>query len=59
VAKYYQQFLNTIGVEINLQKSFIGLTNTGEFAKRHFLNGINISGFGYSMIEKANADPKG
>jgi hypothetical protein len=47
--------MSNIGVNINLQKSYIGLSNTGEFAKRHFVNGRNISGFGYSMIKQASA----
>jgi hypothetical protein len=55
VAIYYQQFMNDIGVEINLTKSYIGLTNSGEFAKRHFYNGRNISGFGYQMVQQACA----
>jgi hypothetical protein len=55
VAKTYYNFILSIGLDINLQKSFIGLTNSGEFAKRHFYNGKNISGFGYSMIKQANA----
>lgn len=55
VAECYQRFMNDIGVEINLTKSFIGLTNSGEFAKRHFYNGRNISGFGYSMVIQAVA----
>jgi len=59
VAEFYQQFMYDIGVEINLTKSFIGLTNSGEFAKRHFLNGHNISGFGYAMIKRANASLTG
>jgi hypothetical protein len=48
-----------IGVEINLQKSFVNLINSGEFAKRHFSNGTNISGFGYQMIVQANASLSG
>jgi len=51
--------MNDIGVVINLTKSFIGLTNSGEFAKRHFLNGKNISGFGYPMIKQAFASQTG
>jgi len=47
--------MNDIGVDINMQKSFVGLTNSGEFAKRHFKDGRNISGFGYSMIKQAKA----
>jgi hypothetical protein len=47
--------MNDIGVEINYQKSFIGLTNSGEFAKRLFFNGQNISGFGFKMIDQAKA----
>jgi hypothetical protein len=59
VAAFYQQFMADVGVSINLQKSFVGLTNSGEFAKRHFANGRNISGFGYPMIKQANASLKG
>ena len=55
VAQYYLSFMSDIGVSINLQKSYIGLSNTGEFAKRHFVDGRNISGFGYSMIKQASA----
>jgi len=55
VAEFYQQFMNDIGVEINFTKSFVGLSNSGEFAKRHFLNGQNISGFGYAMVKRAHA----
>jgi len=51
--------MKSIGVDINLQKSFIGLTNSGEFAKRHFKDGINISGFGFQMVEQANASLTG
>jgi hypothetical protein len=51
--------MKSVGVEINLQKSFVGLTNSGEFAKRHFKDGQNISGFGYQMVEQANASPAG
>jgi hypothetical protein len=47
--------MSNIGVNINLQKSYIGLPNTGDFAKRHFVNGRNISGFGYSMVKQASA----
>jgi len=59
VASEYQLFINDIGVEINYQKSFVGLTNSGEFAKRHFSNGQNISGFGFQMIKQANASLSG
>jgi hypothetical protein len=47
--------MNDIGVEINWQKSFVGKTNSGEFANRLFLNGQNISGIGYHLILNANA----
>jgi hypothetical protein len=40
----------SIGVKINISKSYSGL-NSGEFAKRHFYRGENISGFGFAMIE--------
>jgi hypothetical protein len=59
VARYYQQFMNDIGVNINLQKSVVGLTQTGEFAKRNFVNGQNISGFGYQMVKQAVASLPG
>uniref|UniRef100_A0A2V0RNP5 RdRp n=1 Tax=viral metagenome TaxID=1070528 RepID=A0A2V0RNP5_9ZZZZ len=55
VAEFYFQFMNDIGVDINLQKSFINLVNSGEFAKRHFAHGQNISGFGFQMVEQALA----
>jgi hypothetical protein len=55
VADEYQLFMDNIGVDINYQKSYINLINSGEFAKRHFVNGINISGFGYQMVKRANA----
>jgi hypothetical protein len=55
VAEYYQQLLEDIGVSINLQKSYTNLVNAGEFAKRHFVDGQNISGFGFQMIKQANA----
>jgi hypothetical protein len=45
--------MNDIGVDINLQKSYTDLINSGEFAKRHFVNGHNISGFGFPMIKQA------
>jgi len=48
--------MESIGVEINLAKSVIGISS-GEFAKRNFLNGSDISGFGFSMVEKATANP--
>jgi hypothetical protein len=51
--------MNDIGVEINLQKSFVNLVNSGEFAKRHFYNGKNISGFGYSMVKQASLSMAG
>jgi hypothetical protein len=54
VAVIYQQLMSDIGVNINSSKSFVGLTNSGEFAKRHFINGHNISGFGYSMVNQAS-----
>jgi len=47
--------MKKIDVKINLSKSIIGI-NSGEFAKRHFRNGHNISGFGYAMVQKANAN---
>jgi hypothetical protein len=47
--------MNDIGVDINLTKSYIALKGSGEFAKRHFINGQNISGFGYQMVVRANA----
>jgi len=47
--------MDDIGVNINYQKSYINLINSGEFAKRHFVNGINISGFGYQMVKRASA----
>jgi hypothetical protein len=53
VAIEYQLFMNEIGVEINFSKSFVGLTNSGEFAKRHFLRGQNISGFGYPLVKQS------
>lgn len=59
VADEYQQFMESIGVEINYSKSFVNLVNSGEFAKRHFFKGINISGFGYPMIVQANASMTG
>jgi hypothetical protein len=51
--------MNDIGVAINYQKSYTGLISSGEFAKRHFANGQNISGFGFPMIKQANASLKG
>jgi len=51
--------MNDIGVEINLQKSFVNQVNSGEFAKRNFLKGQNISGFGYQMIKQAIASFSG
>jgi hypothetical protein len=54
VARRYLSFMKSTGVEINLSKSVIG-NNSGEFAKRHFLNGTNISGFGYQMVMQAYA----
>jgi hypothetical protein len=51
--------MEDIGVEINHSKSFVNLVNSGEFAKRHFFNGLNISGFGYPMIVQANASMTG
>lgn len=59
VADEYQRFMEDIGVEINHSKSFVNLVNSGEFAKRHFFNGLNISGFGYPMIVQANASMTG
>lgn len=53
MAKEYQQFMCDIGVEINFQKSYVNLINSGEFAKRHFSDGHNISGFGYQMVKQA------
>lgn len=49
-------FMTDIGVEINHTKSVIGI-HSGEFAKRNFLNGINISGFGFKLIRDASATP--
>jgi hypothetical protein len=48
--------MTDIGVEINLTKSVIGV-GSGEFAKRNFLNGVNISGFGFKLIKDATASP--
>jgi hypothetical protein len=59
VARIYLQFMNDIGVAINTNKSVIGKFHTGEFAKRQFLNGQNISGFGFSMISQAIASETG
>jgi hypothetical protein len=50
--------MSDLGVEINLSKSLVGV-NSGEFAKRNFLSGRNISGFGYPMIQSAIASPDG
>jgi len=47
--------MNDIGVDINLQKSFTNNVGAGEFAKRHFSQGRNISGFGFQMLSQANA----
>jgi len=56
VAIRYMSFMTDIGVEINHTKSVIGV-HSGEFAKRNFLNGINISGFGFKLIRDASATP--
>jgi hypothetical protein len=52
----YRQLITDLGVEINLTKSFPNLIGSGEFAKRIFYKGKNISGFGYQMVKAANAD---
>jgi hypothetical protein len=50
--------MNDIGVEINLTKSVLGSesNHVGEFAKRLFFNGKNISGFGFSMVQASLKD---
>lgn len=58
VAVQYQSFMNDLGVDINLSKSLVGV-NSGEFAKRHFLSGQNISGFGFPLIQSAIASADG
>jgi len=49
LAKAYLKFMREIGVDINKQKSVIS-DNILEFAKRHFLNQVEVSGISMKRI---------
>jgi hypothetical protein len=54
VAVKYQQQMRFLGIPINLTKSVTGDSQHSqiEFAKRHAINGVEISGISYNLINK-------
>jgi hypothetical protein len=50
VADIYLQIMKDLGVEINLSKSVVSTTNSLEFAKRLYFNGIDNSPYGPKSI---------
>jgi len=56
VAKVYSEILNSLEVEINLRKSVVADVDTkrSEFAKRNFVNGIELTGLKADLVAGAS-----
>jgi hypothetical protein len=56
IAEDYEHFISLLGVEISKAKSYIPKTSNGpwkaEFAKRQYLNGIEMSGISASVLKE-------
>lgn len=58
VAKAYLRIMKDLGVEINLSKSVISSSNSCEFAKKLFIEGIDVSPLGPKAILQGVISPR-
>jgi len=49
VAKHYLRVMEILGVEIGLAKSLISTNKSGEFAKRFYRSGVDVSGLPWNL----------
>lgn len=58
VAKAYLRIMKDLGVEINLSKSVISSSNSCEFAKKLFIEGIDLSPLGPKAVLQGVISPR-
>lgn len=58
VAKAYLVIMEQLGVEINLSKSVVSSSNSCEFAKKLYINGIDMSPLGPKAILQCLSSPR-